>query len=77
MLYSLIVLFFGIYLGQEYPGIPSIKMTYLESVKFLKQGNSESEDKSNTEAESEAEAAETKKSLVYLIKSLLNKTKAE
>ena len=72
MLYSLFVLIFGIYLGQEYQGIPSIKLTYTETVKLLKNKNENENENETSESNSESNS-DTKKSLAFLIKNLLKK----
>lgn len=37
MLYSMFVLLCGIYIGQEYPNVPSVKRMTLATIEFLKQ----------------------------------------
>jgi len=71
MFYSLVVLIFGIYLGQEYPGIPCVKTTYLKTLKYLK--NEKSEETNDVTSE----PTTSPKSLSELIKNMLNKKEKE
>lgn len=37
MLYSIFVLLCGVYIGQEYPNVPSVKRVTISTIEFLKQ----------------------------------------
>lgn len=54
MFYTLAVLFFGIYLGQEYPQIPNVKITFQIMVANLnKMGENENVVETNRNVENE------------------------
>jgi hypothetical protein len=74
---------FGIYLGQEYQGIPSIKLTYQETIKLLKNKSEndkekEKHDSDSVRSENSDKENESKvKSLASLLRNFLNKTQKD
>lgn len=41
MLYSVVLILFGIYVGQEYPVVPSIRLMSISLLHYIKQRNDE------------------------------------
>lgn len=47
MLYTLFVFTFGIYVGQEYPDVPNVRLTFNNAMKYVKQ---QTEEKNGSES---------------------------
>lgn len=48
MIYSTLLILFGIYVGQEYPVIPSVRLMSIGLMRYIKQKNDELQRESET-----------------------------
>jgi uncharacterized protein YqgC (DUF456 family) len=47
MLYSVFLILFGVYVGQEYPVVPSVKLVALSLLRYIKDNSEKVEDNTN------------------------------
>lgn len=72
MLYSLFLLTFGIYLGQEYPSIPNIKSISVNLLQTLQNANVNQNNAQRVSRQDKDEFSFTLSSLTGKIRELLN-----
>jgi hypothetical protein len=68
MIYSTLLLLFGIYIGQEYPVVPSVRLMSISLLRYIKERNDELQ-KETTDVQNER----TIENFSNFIKSLLYK----
>lgn len=51
MLYSIVLILFGVYVGQEYQGVPCVKSVTLSLLRYIKDNKSDNSDNTNKDLE--------------------------